>query len=112
MEPAKVPLGPPVYGREGPSPTLFSVLRILCVASRPQAWGKGGGTEGERTVSGGCDPQVYLFDHLSGLVFRTNEKTSPQFPAWPLLPICFSAVLSSSNREERVCRPKGWSDRK
>ena len=26
------------------------------------------------TLSGGCDPQVYLFDHLPALVFRTNEK--------------------------------------
>src|ERR1035441_10717958 len=32
--------------------------------------GNGGGTEGERTVSGGCDPQVYLFDHLS----RSEER--------------------------------------
>jgi hypothetical protein len=52
---------------------------------------------------------VYLFDHLSGLVFRTNEKTSPQFLAWPLLPSCFSPVLSTENSEECVCRPKGWS---
>ena len=43
-----------------------------------------GGTEGAWTVSGGCDPQVYLFDHLSAPVFRTNEKTSPQIPSWPL----------------------------
>ena len=37
----------------------------------------GGGKEGERTVSGGCDPQVYLFDHLPAPVILTNEKTSP-----------------------------------
>ena len=65
--------------------TLFSVLRNLCPASQPQAWGHGGGKEGEWTVSGGCDPQVYLFDHLSALVFRTNEKTAPQILACPLL---------------------------
>ena len=41
----------------------------------------------------GCDPQVYLLDHLSALVLPTNEKTSPQTPSWPLLPNCFSPVV-------------------
>ena len=32
------------------------------------------GTVGERTVSGGCDPQVHLFDHLSSLVVHTQVR--------------------------------------
>src|ERR1039457_5388463 len=94
MEQAKAPSGPPVYSRDRPSLTLFSLLRILSPGSHSQARGHGGGTEGERTVSGGCDPQVYLFDHRSALVFLTNEKTSPQIPFWPLLPSYFSLVVS------------------
>jgi hypothetical protein len=27
---------------------------------------------------------VSLFDHRSGLVFRTNEKTTPEIRFWPL----------------------------
>ena len=41
---------------------------------------KRGGTVGARTVSGGCDSQVYLFDHLSALAILRNEKTAPRIP--------------------------------
>ena len=33
------------------------------------------GTVGARTVSGGWDLQVQLFDHLPALAFRKSEKT-------------------------------------
>src|ERR1035441_5086013 len=37
MEQAKAPLGSPVYSKDGPSPTHFSILRIPSPASHPQA---------------------------------------------------------------------------
>ena len=30
------------------------------------------------TIPGTCEPQVYLFDRLSGLDFRKNEKNFPE----------------------------------
>ena len=38
-------------------------------------WGDGVGMVPGWTLSGGCDAQVYLFDHLPSLVLHTNEKT-------------------------------------
>src|ERR1039458_9013783 len=53
----------------------FSILRILTPVSHPQSvearWGA-------RTVSGGCDPQVRVFDRLSAVPSLTNEKTASQ----------------------------------
>ena len=46
---------------------------------------KRGGMEGVRRGSVGCAPQVAIFDHLSALVFRTNERNSPQIPCSPAL---------------------------
>src|ERR1035441_8467414 len=46
---------------------------------------KRGGTVGARTVSGGCEAQVQLFDRLSAVPFLTNEKTASQTAFRPVL---------------------------
>ena len=40
---------------------------------------------GARTVSGGCEAQVQLFDRLSAVPFLTNEKTASQTAFRPVL---------------------------
>jgi hypothetical protein len=44
-----------------------------------------------------CDPQVQLFDHLSAVVVRVNEKTAPQIPS-RLLPSCLGPPLFCRKR--------------
>ena len=38
-----------------------------------------GGMEGALTVSGGCDAQVYLFDHLFALGFQKQATDGTDF---------------------------------
>ena len=49
-----------------------TILRILASGSHRQASGMEA-----RTVPGGCEPQMYRFDHRVALGFPTNEKTLP-----------------------------------
>src|ERR1035437_2388638 len=72
-------------------------LRFGAIAWR-QAWngGAGGGVR-----KGGPERQTRfpefreepIFDHLSALVFPTNERITPQAPGWPLPWSCFGPVL-------------------
>ena len=68
-----------VFSKEHPAPALSLILRIPVSASPPQAWGRGEGTVRARTVSGGCNPQVYLFDHLSQ---NRRWKAALKIPEW------------------------------
>ena len=63
------------------------------------------------TLSGGYDPQVYLFDHLTILVFRTNEKDTPFLPpAGYLLAADRGSQNPEGNRSRFTnCSPLGAS---
>src|ERR1017187_4611916 len=45
-------------------------------------WGYGGGMDNIRR---GRAPSVNLFDHQSGMVTHTSEKSCPEIRSWPLL---------------------------
>src|ERR1039457_6527579 len=53
-------------------------------------WGYGGGMDNIRR---GRAPSVNLFDHQSGMVTHTSEKSCPEIRSWPLLPSGFRPVF-------------------
>ena len=58
------------------------------------------------TLSGGCDPQVYLFDHLTILASCTNEKNIPFLPPTGYL---LAADRGPQNPEGNRSRFTNWS---